>query len=84
MYTVIIEPIITAIFLHAPLPPIFRELALFFPRQAITNLIPNPFPQYILQEIQDYVSFSSVAIAGGEMLLFLGLIWLLLKWKKNI
>lgn len=83
MYTVIIEPIITAIFSNAPLPPIFARLAPFFPRQAITNLIPNPFPQYILREIQDYVSFSSVAIAGGEMLLFLGMIYLMLKWKKT-
>lgn len=84
MYTVIIEPIITAIFANAPLPPIFAKLVPFFPRQAITNLIPNPFPQYILREMQDYISFSNFAIAGGEMLLFLGLIYLLLRWKNVI
>lgn len=84
MYTVIIEPIITAIFANAPLPPIFAKLVPFFPREAITNLIPNPFPQYILRQIQDYISFSNWAIAGGEMLLFLGLIYLMLKLKKTI
>ncbi len=84
MYTVIIEPIITAIFANAPLPPIFAKLVPFFPRQAITNLIPNPFPQYILREMQDYISFSNVAIAGGELLLFLGLIYLLLRWKSTL
>ena len=84
MYTVIIEPIITAIFANAPLPPIYAKLVPFFPRQAITNLIPNPFPQFILQRMQDYISFSNVAIATGEMLLFLWLIYLMLRLKKTI
>jgi hypothetical protein len=84
MYTVIIEPIITAIFANAPLPPIYAKLVPFFPREAITNLIPNPFPQFILREMQDYISFSNWAIALGEMLLFLALIFLMLKRKKTI
>jgi len=84
MYSVIIEPIVTTIFEHAPLPAIFPKLVPFFPRQAITNLIPNPFSQYILREMQDYISFSDVAIAGGELLLFVGLIYLMLRLKKTI
>lgn len=84
MYTVIIEPIITAIFANAPLPPIYAKLVPFFPREAITNLIPNPFPQFILREMQDYISFPNWAIAIGEMLLFLALIFLMLKRRKTI
>jgi ABC-2 type transport system permease protein len=35
----------------------------FFPMQSITNLVSLPFARYALQEIQDYVSLSAVAIA---------------------
>ena len=84
MYTVIIEPIITTIFANAPLPPIYAKLVPFFPRQAITNLIPNPFPQYILREMQVGISFSSVAIASVELVLFIGLIYLLLRRRKTV
>ncbi len=34
----------------------------FFPMESISNLIPLPFPRYVFQEIQDYVSPLSVAI----------------------
>lgn len=34
----------------------------FFPMESISNLIPLPFPRYVFQEIQDYVSPASVAI----------------------
>lgn len=35
----------------------------FFPMQSITNLVSIPFPKYVFQEVQDYVSITSVAIA---------------------
>ncbi len=34
----------------------------FFPMESISNLVAIPFPRYVFQEIQDYVSISSVAI----------------------
>lgn len=85
MYSVIIEPIAALILSNAPfVPPFYAKLVPFFPRQAITNLIPNPFSQYILHEMQDYISFQNVAIAGGELLLFVGLIFLILRRKGNL
>jgi ABC-2 type transport system permease protein len=35
----------------------------FFPMESISNLVAMPFPKYLFQEIQDYVSVTSVAIA---------------------
>jgi len=35
----------------------------FFPMQSISNLVSLPFARYALQEIQDYVAWSAVAIA---------------------
>ncbi len=35
----------------------------FFPLESIMNLVPMPFARYWFQEIRDYVTFSSVAIA---------------------
>ncbi|MBN2639914.1 MAG: ABC transporter permease subunit [Bacteroidales bacterium] len=85
MYSVIIEPILTLILSNAPfVPPFYAKLVPFFPREAITNLIPNPFPQYILQQMQDHVAFSDVTIAGGEMLIFIGLIFLMLKRRQTV
>lgn len=34
-----------------------------FPMESISNLVPMPFPKYVMLEIQDYVSWSSVLIA---------------------
>lgn len=42
----------------------------FFPLESIMNLVPMPFARYAFQEIQDYVSLSSVAIALAWTLLF--------------
>jgi ABC-type transport system involved in multi-copper enzyme maturation permease subunit len=42
----------------------------FFPLESIMNLVPLPFARYAFQEIQDYVSFGSVAIALGWTFLF--------------
>lgn len=42
----------------------------FFPMESISNLVAMPFPKYLFQEIQDYVSLTSVAIALGWTLIF--------------
>lgn len=46
------------------------QLIQFFPMESISNLVPIPFPRYAFQQIQDYVSWSSVAIAVGWTFLF--------------
>ncbi|MBA4053498.1 MAG: hypothetical protein C0490_02185 [Marivirga sp.] len=46
------------------------DVTQFFPMQSISNLIPMPFARYALQEIQDYVSLTSVVIVVAWMLLF--------------
>jgi hypothetical protein len=38
--------------------------------ESITNLVPLPFARYAFQEIQDYVSITSVLIAIGWTFLF--------------
>lgn len=42
----------------------------FFPMESMTNLIHMPFARYVFQEIQDYVSMTSVAIALAWTFLF--------------
>ncbi len=42
----------------------------FFPMESISNLVPMPFARYAFQEIRDYISFASVAIALGWIFLF--------------
>jgi len=45
-------------------------LKVFFPMESISNLVPMPFARYAFQEIQDYVSLGSVAIALVWIFLF--------------
>jgi ABC-2 type transport system permease protein len=42
----------------------------FFPLESIMNLVPMPFARYAFQEIQDYVSMTSVGIAVVWIFLF--------------
>jgi ABC-2 type transport system permease protein len=42
----------------------------FFPMQSISNLVPLPYARYAFQEIRDYLTISSVAIAFGWTVLF--------------
>lgn len=42
----------------------------FFPMEAISNLVRMPFPKYVFQEVQDYVSLASVAIVTGWLVIF--------------
>lgn len=49
--------------LKANVDDAFPEIIKFFPMESISNLVAMPFPRYVFQEIQDYVSITSVAIA---------------------
>jgi len=42
----------------------------YFPLESIMNLVPMPFARYAFQEIRDYVTFESVAIALVWAVLF--------------
>lgn len=84
IYSVMFEPILTMIFKHAPLPAIFPKIAELMPVEAISNLLPSPYPKYILREIQDYISFTDVAIVGVYLILFTSFIYLLLKRRNNV
>lgn len=42
----------------------------FFPMEAMSNLVTMPFPKYVFQEVQDYVSLVSVAIALAWVVIF--------------
>jgi ABC-2 type transport system permease protein len=55
----------------------------FFPLESIMNLVPLPFARYAFQEIRDYVTFGSVAIALVWTFLFNYLAYLKLK-KSDI
>ena len=85
LYTVMFEPIATAIMINAP---VFRDglapdIAQFFPIKAINNLITVPFGRYIFMEIQDYVSLKALAIATGWFAIYLGLIYYILR-KRDL
>ena len=42
----------------------------FFPMESISNLVPMPFARYAFQEIRDYITVSSVAIAAAWIFMF--------------
>jgi ABC-2 type transport system permease protein len=42
----------------------------FFPMESISNLVPMPLKRYAFQEIRDYLTSSSIAIALGWTFLF--------------
>lgn len=85
IYSVFIEPITMLIFSNAPFIPHFLKVAVpYFPIKGINNLLPSPFSQYIFREYQDYVSFASISIVSVHLILYLSIIYLLLKLKNNI
>ena len=51
-------------------PDSAEGLKAYFPMESISNLVPIPFPKYILMEIQDYVSVAAIFIAIGWAVLF--------------
>jgi ABC-2 type transport system permease protein len=61
----------------------FPGLIPFFPLESIGNLVPMPFARYAFQEIRDYVTFGSIAIALVWTFLFNYFAYLKLK-KSDI
>jgi ABC-2 type transport system permease protein len=55
----------------------------YFPLESIMNLVPMPFARYAFQEIRDYVTFGSIAIALVWTVLFNYFAYLKLK-KSDI
>lgn len=55
----------------------------FLPMESISNLVTMPFPKYWFQEVQDFVSLTSVAIALVWVVIFNALSYLKLK-KSDI
>ena len=46
------------------------EAIQYFPLESISNLVPLPFARYAFQEIRDFVTLSSVLIAGAWTVVF--------------
>lgn len=61
----------------------FPSIVDFFPLQSIMNLVPLPFARYAFQEIRDYVTVGSIAIAVVWVFLFNYFAYLKLK-KSDI
>jgi ABC-type transport system involved in multi-copper enzyme maturation permease subunit len=81
IYSAFIEPIVTAIFAHAPLPSFFKSIVPFFPVEAVNNVIRSPFTKYGFQEIQDYIAFNDVLIVVIQATVYIALLSFLLKRK---
>ncbi len=54
----------------AQLPRSIEAIGEYFPLQSMSNLIEVPFPRYIFQEIQDYVSLTFVVASFAWVVLF--------------
>jgi len=76
LYTLIIEPIIT-----------FRIKTEWvkglFPLKAINNLIRVPFAKYAFREVQDYIAWDDALIAIIYLIIFISLLYLILK-KRDL
>jgi len=78
LYTLIIEPIATAYMKYE-----MEVQTWYLPMRAINNLIHIPFGKYVFQEVQDYVKWTEVLVAGGWALIFIWLTWLLIS-KRDL
>lgn len=75
IYSLFAEPFVAIILQNHPrIPEFYNQLANFFPMEAISNLIHNPLPRYILQEIQDYIAWGELAVVMGYSFVFILLI----------
>lgn len=76
LYTLIIEPVIV-LRIHVD------WIKGLFPSRAINNLIHMPFGKYALREVQDYVAMKEIVIVVAYLILFIYLIYLLLR-KRDL
>ncbi len=84
MYTLAFEPFVALFLAEFPhIPDYYRPLAPFLPIRALNNLIHVPFQRYVLQEIQDYVSFREVLIVIGWLIFNIGTSYWILK-KRDL
>jgi ABC-2 type transport system permease protein len=83
IYSTFIEPIVSSIFVHAPLPSFFKTIVPFFPVEAVNNIIRSPFTKYGFQEIQDYIAFNDVLIVLVQATFYIAILSYLLK-RKNL
>jgi hypothetical protein len=65
LYTIMFEPIATAIFINAPYfrDGIMPDIVQYLPIKSLNNLIPVPYGRYIFMEIED--NFPLKAIIGS-------------------
>ena len=85
LYTMMFEPIATAIMTNAPYfkDGIAPDLAQFFPIQSLNNLITVPYGKYVFMEIEDNVSYSALAIVTGWFAFYLTSIFYILN-KRDL
>jgi ABC-type transport system involved in multi-copper enzyme maturation permease subunit len=78
LYTLLMEPIGTAIMKHE------YELATwYFPVRAINNIIHIPFGKYLFQEVQDYLKWTELLVAAVWAMIFCWFTWLLVS-KRDV
>ena len=66
LYTIIFEPFLALFLENFPrFDPAVKKIPQFFPVRSIYNLIPVPFPKYILRETQNFVGLKETLIAFG-------------------
>ena len=85
LYTLMFEPIATAILINAPpfRDGIAPDIAQFFPVKSLNNLISVPFGRYIFMEIEDNVSIKALSIATGWFVVYLSSIFYILN-KRDL
>lgn len=84
MYTLAFEPFVALALMNIPeIAHWGPYIAPYFPIRAINNLIHIPFPRYILQEIQDYVSFKEVFVVLFWLFFNVGMSYWILK-KRDL
>lgn len=67
---VLLNAYLIELIIKSNLDDFFPAAIQFFPLESIMNLVPQPFARYAFQEIRDYVTFGSVAIALVWAVLF--------------
>lgn len=85
LYTLMFEPIATAILINAPYfsESIAPNIAQFFPIKALNNLISVPFGRYVFMEIEDNVSIKALVIVTGWFVFYLSSIFYILN-KRDL
>lgn len=81
MYTLMFEPILSAILYNIPndIPDFLRVLPDFFPVQSSRNLIQFPFARYGFQEVQTYIGQRELLIVFGWFVFNVGTSYFLLR-----